>query len=751
MTLIPDPGPGPGPASLPVVYQAPGASPAVVSPATPAHASSLDFVGLLRSLRRCWPLAVGGGLLLGALVTGIVYAVLPSAKYTARAMFHVNSVPPKILLQVREAFTDYGAYQRTQLALIKSRLVLNRALKEALKQDKTGKLKGVAEKLDPIEWLEKEVQVDFANGSEILRISMSGDSPEVPRDLVNALVEAYQDEVVDAEAKQRRERYELLKQTWNRYQEGLREKRLELKRLSEVTGSDDKRMLTALQQNEMARLGRAEDELARVRSELRTLTVELEVLKAEEAAGVSAVSPEAVEEALGKDHSIEALTERVARARRAYEDVYRLSARNPSDPALQKRRKEWSDANAALVAHRRKLYPEVEHQLQERARGDRGPKLDELRLRIKLLSKQEELFDAAAKRLETRSQTISKTSVDVAAIQEEIGSAEEVAKAIGAEVEALNVELQANPRIRLLERAETPRTKDETRPLRMAGLAGFGTFAVALVAVSLLEFRARRVDSPDEVVRGLGVQLVGILPNIPGGKRKTAPDDPRSRRWQNLLVESVDAARTSLLHASRRESVRAVMVASALGGEGKTSLACHLACSLARAGRRTVLIDGDLRCPTAHLLFDLTQEPGLCDVLRGDAGITDVILPTAVDRLSLIPAGCCDSQAIQALASTGFWDDLERLKERFDFILIDSSPVLPVADALLIGQHVDGVILSVMRGVSRLPKVQAAYERMSYLGIRMLGAIVTGARCEGYGSAYGYAYAGRSRDQRSEP
>ena len=241
------------------------------------------------------------------------------------------------------------------------------------------------------------------------------------------------------------------------------------------------------------------------------------------------------------------------------------------------------------------------------------------------------------------------------------------------------------------------------------------------------------------------MRIVGTLPALRERGRLLGLRDARNLRQHNILIESVDAARTVLLHASRTESVRVLMVASALSGEGKTSLACHLATSLARAGRRILLIDGDLRRPSAHQLFDLPQVPGLCEVLRGEAAVADVVRPALADGLWLVPAGSCDAAAIQALAFTDLRATFDQLKGRYDFILIDSSPILPVADALVIGQHVDAVLFSIMRDVSRLPKVHAAYERLSALGIRMLGAIVTGEQNDHYGGDYHYA--ARSGDQ----
>ncbi|WP_406695893.1 polysaccharide biosynthesis tyrosine autokinase [Singulisphaera sp. Ch08] len=738
-----NPGPSPDSANLPAVAPAHrsdtlsvpsagfGSSAGYGAPAGFGASSHLDLITLIKALRRRWLLAFSAGLVGAAIIAITTYYLVPPAKYTTRAMLHVNSVKPRILLQTGELHTEYGAYQRTQLALLESRLVLG----AALKQPRVAKLQVLTNMSDPIEWLEKQLLVDFAPGSEILRISMSGEKPEIPMLLVNAVTEAYLDEIVDVEMKQSRQRYDLLKSTWSRYQENLREKRKQLKRLTELAGSDNKTTIASIHQHELDRLGRAEDELSRIQSELRGLRVEAEVLQEKSALNASMITPAMIEDAISRDRSIELLRERESQAQRAIERVYRV-ARNKNDPAVKKYRDELDAARAGLVAQHRKLYPIISQQLQNMGREANGSKETLLQHRISILSKLETALEDDVKRLAERSRSITQNSVDLFSIQEEIANADEVARTIGKEVEALTVELQAPPRIRLLEKAELPRTKDETRQYRMAGMAGCGAFVLAIMGIALWETRARRVDSATDVIHALGINLFGTLPILPRRRRMLGSGEAHNRRWGSILIESVDAARTALLHVSRTESVRVVMVASALGGEGKTSLSSHLATSLARAGRRTLLIDGDMRRPSAHELFDQPCVPGLSEVLRDEIEVVDAVQPTLVNGLSLLTAGFSDGDSIQALASRDLRALFDQLKESYDFLVIDSSPVLPVADALLIGQHVDAVIFSVMRDVSRIPMIHAAYDRLSRLGIRMLGAIVTGEQTDHYGSNY---------------
>ncbi|MGH7221782.1 MAG: CpsD/CapB family tyrosine-protein kinase, partial [Gemmataceae bacterium] len=270
--------------------------------------------------------------------------------------------------------------------------------------------------------------------------------------------------------------------------------------------------------------------------------------------------------------------------------------------------------------------------------------------------------------------------------------------------------------------------------------------ALALLAVAWWEFRRRRVDCVEDVADELGIRVVGVLPNSsPRLPRRLIGGGSRDAYLEVLLTESIDATRTMLLHLARGESAQVVMVTSAMAGEGKTSLACHLAASMARMGLKTLLIDADLRNPTTHRLFEVHNDAGLSELLLGEADIASVIRPTAVSGLSLLPAGIWDSQVSQVLAQSHARTLFDQLRKNYDFILVDSSPVLPVADALMIGQVVDAVIFSVLCEVSRLPSVYTATQRMAALGIRSLGAIVNGVQVEPYVSSSAYTTRARGK------
>ncbi len=174
------------------------------------------------------------------------------------------------------------------------------------------------------------------------------------------------------------------------------------------------------------------------------------------------------------------------------------------------------------------------------------------------------------------------------------------------------------------------------------------------------------------------------------------------------------------------DSVRVVLVTSAVGGEGKTSLASHLATSLARSGQRTLLIDGDLRRPMVHRLYDHPQGPGLCEVVRGEVTAAAATRPTTVSNLWVIPAGHYDEYTLPMLAQPA----PAPCSINFGSSSISSSWIRrrccrsPIRSMLC--RHADATLFSILRDVSQFPKVEAAYQRIAALGVPTLGAVVLG-------------------------
>ena len=180
---------------------------------------------------------------------------------------------------------------------------------------------------------------------------------------------------------------------------------------------------------------------------------------------------------------------------------------------------------------------------------------------------------------------------------------------------------------------------------------------------------------------------------------------------------------------------RTLLVTSAEPAEGKTVSAANIALLLARLNQRVILIDADLRNPQLHEVFGEGQEPGLADVLTGTT-TSGVFRKTKAPGLWLMPAGSATGNPSDLLGSVGFNELIQDLRKRFDWIVLDSSPVLAVTDPCLIARAVSGVLLVVDCWRTRREVAAAAVERLDSVQANVVGAMLNRVVLNGRGKSY---------------
>jgi capsular exopolysaccharide synthesis family protein len=707
---------------------------ALASTARKSHPTP-NALALPKALRRRWLLAATCGLLASILAAAGVWFGMPM-KYTASTILHVSVKEPKVLGGDAFPSSEFSIYQKTQASMITSRLVLNAVLKNP-EVAKLSILPGNPEA--QIDWLQQELKVDFKTGPEFMRVSMVGYQPEEMKILLNAVTTVYLKEVVYKERTRKQGRLNQLKEIQSKYEETLRNLREAVRNLVLALGSEDAKVLAVKQRFAAEALGLAEKELHQVQSELRRFGLQLDLEEGREQALAPEVPESQVEKAIDREPEVVQLLAKREQHKKKLEQALGLVVPGRAESALKPMRDQLKTIEAGLEAVRGRLRPEVKERLLAQARGNLSASVAELRRRLEFSLKLEKSLQESVDRLREQINKNNLGQADVESFRLEIDQAEKLSERVAAEVENLKVEVDAPRRVDLLEDASASLGTLERQRTKATAGAGVAALLFVVGLIAWREYRYRRLDSAHELTHDLGIRVVGTLPVPPSPTRALLPwQAAEPDEWVDTLTESVDATRTSLLHIARENDTRVVLVTSALGGEGKTSLSCHLAGSLARAGFRTLLIDGDMRRPAIHRAFGIAAREGLSELLRQQVELGPVVHETAIAGLRLIAAGQWDPSATSALARTRLPALLEMLREQYEYIIIDSAPLLPVVDSLLLGQHADGVILSVLREVSQLPLVNTAVERLESVGVRLLGVIVNGAAADVHAYRHGY-------------
>lgn len=254
----------------------------------------------------------------------------------------------------------------------------------------------------------------------------------------------------------------------------------------------------------------------------------------------------------------------------------------------------------------------------------------------------------------------------------------------------------------------------------------------------LFEHLDDTVRRPEDLEKLLGLPVLGVIPMTRLERGDGRPialaghDDPRS-----AFAEAYRSVRTALQFSTASGVPRLLTVTSATVGEGKSTTAVSLAIQFAQAGKRTLLVEADLRKPSLHRTLELDNQVGLTHYLAGgDAQPIDITRPTHIPNLFAISSGPLPPNPAELLSSARMVALLALAAEKFDQVILDSPPLLGLADALIIGNLCEGTLLTVEMGSTPRGYVQGAFKRLRGARVHLLGTILT--KLEARPGAYGY-------------
>ena len=252
----------------------------------------------------------------------------------------------------------------------------------------------------------------------------------------------------------------------------------------------------------------------------------------------------------------------------------------------------------------------------------------------------------------------------------------------------------------------------------------------------------QRLRSGEEISALLGVPMLGVVPSI---SKKTLALRGRmvEKASTSSAAEAYRTIRTAVFFGAPKGHNKTILVTSPGPGDGKTTLVSNLAIAMAQAGQRVLVLDGDFRKPMQHEIFGVGREPGLSSVLSGMDSLEKAIVETGVSGLDILPCGPSISNPSEMLNSEAFGEVLEELSSRYDRVILDSPPVMPVTDACILGAICDITLIVLRAEKSTRRGAQQARDGLLSVDAHILGAVVNDVSPKRgrYGHYYyGYGY-----------
>lgn len=301
---------------------------------------------------------------------------------------------------------------------------------------------------------------------------------------------------------------------------------------------------------------------------------------------------------------------------------------------------------------------------------------------------------------------------------------------------------------------DSPIPKNETRYYFLGVILGL---ALGLSLAFILEFNDTTIKSNEDIERHLQLAVLGTIPHMTYNKRedikvKRVISKSRNNKItthyprhllnfygdESVTAEAYRSLRTNLSFVSPDNPIQSMLVTSAGPSEGKSLSIANLALAYAQMGKKTILIDADLRRPVMHYVFGVKREPGLSDLFVNDMDYKAVIQPSGKENLSIITAGTFTPNPAELIGSHKMTTHIDYFKNNYDIVFFDTPPIIAVTDATLLGTKLDGLLLILRSHKTSREVAEQAINNLRNVGVKCLGAVLNDINLSHRYSSYGY-------------
>ena len=700
------------------------------TPGGSAGERPVTFWSILDAFRRRWIPTLAVGIPAALLVGALLWQLVP-AEYESSALLKVHQFEQRVADNINgDKDQDLKTYRDTVINFLKSREVSEYALRiEGVKETRL-----LRDKSTPVDWLLEHIEVHGDFSPEFVRITLAGEHPPDLATIVDAIKDAYLDNIVYQERNERIQNLRRIETKFAVLDKSVRQNQERIDRLAEELGTGDSKIAMGNQDLMQQSLRGLQTELQDIDGDIRKEEA-LRTYMAEHG-----LNPDQVKSALTQMNlggptnplvqnpltSQTTLLERQLQATQFKIHQFCESVRDQNHPEL-----------LGLMQQERALKAQIEGPAKPTIPGDSKLSM----LKYDWLLKQKSQIEAEIKAGKERLELVGRRVVELEREKQDIQHLVKTRDDLALNIQARGLDLDRPQRVTVVQNANVPEKRNQKARTQAMALGGRGTLFTIIAGFTMFEWFSHRVGSTSDIANAINLRLIGAIPSPDKGGllglgifAGTVNYD----EWNRAVIESMDVVRTYLMRHIDPKRSASILVTSASAHEGKTTVSCQLAASLARSGKRVVIVDCDFRRPSAHLMMDGAEGPGICEYMRGEASLKEVCQSTQADGLTFIAAGQIDQSVLQKLSADGGRSLIDLLKAGFDFVVIDTSPLLFVAEPSMLAQNADIVLLSTRKDYSRIPYVAQCCDSLRSLQVPLLGAVMVGSDSDFQRQTYGY-------------
>lgn len=394
-----------------------------------------------------------------------------------------------------------------------------------------------------------------------------------------------------------------------------------------------------------------------------------------------------IEEEKLKDSLLQAAIAEQVAAYGAY-TLERGAGKTEQHPSVVLARQRLRDAEERVKAREAEIAAAIDAKVADEQRLMAATSQEQAEAKLREAQAQVAAYE---KRLEAMDQTARKLAIAQQKLEQINGAITRVTKQydeLWGQLQSLQNDPQAQPDavIMVAERADVPTTPSDDKRVKVQAASLFGGLFLGIFLALLVDKFDKRLRDPRDIEPLLGAPMLGMIPRIQELRRH------KGEQSRGLIAEEFRLIRTQLLFADPEIQYRTLCITSPAPSDGKTSLAVNLAISMAKSGRRVLLIDADLRKPDIHRIFNFDETPGLAELVLGKAPREAAIRATDVENLHVLIAGQAGGRPCEVLSRPEMPGLLASLAQDYDHVILDSAPLLPVSDTHVLLTLVEGVI-----------------------------------------------------------